>query len=111
MVHLRIVVPPHNSEHALDLLRETPSVVNLIFLPGAAHKPEGDVILCDVAREDTSVVIGDLREFDIDVEGSIAIEEIDSAISVVAKRAEEAAVGAPSDAVVWEEVESRTSEN
>jgi uncharacterized hydrophobic protein (TIGR00271 family) len=111
MVHLRIVVPSYQSEHALDLLEGIPSVFNLVFLERAARKPEGDVILCDVAREDTSVVIGDLRELDIDVEGSIAIEEIDSQISAAGLRAEKAARGAPSDAVVWEEVESRTSEN
>jgi uncharacterized hydrophobic protein (TIGR00271 family) len=111
VVHLRIVVPSHQSEHALDLLEGTPSVVNLIFLERAAKRPEGDVILCDVAREDASVVIGDLKELDIDVEGSIAIEMIDSQISEAAEAAEKAAVGMPSDAVVWEEVEARTSEN
>jgi uncharacterized hydrophobic protein (TIGR00271 family) len=111
MVHLRIVVPSHNAQHALDLLRETDSVVNLIYLERAAQKPEGDVILCDVAREDASVVISDLREFEIHHEGSIAIEEIDSHISDVATLAEEAAEGSPADAVVWEQVESRTSEN
>jgi hypothetical protein len=51
VVHLRIVVPSHNAEHALDLLNATPSVANLIYLERAAHKPEGDVILCDVSRE------------------------------------------------------------
>jgi uncharacterized hydrophobic protein (TIGR00271 family) len=111
MVHLRIVVPSHNAEHALDLLRETDSVVNLIYLERAAQKPEGDVILCDVAREDASLIISDLREFDIHHEGSIAIEEVDSHISDVATMAEEAAEGSPADAVVWEQVESRTSEN
>jgi uncharacterized hydrophobic protein (TIGR00271 family) len=111
LVHLRIVVPSYQSEHALELLEHIPSISNLVFLERAARKPEGDVILCDVAREDASVVIGDLRELDIDVEGSISIEEIDSQISAAALRAEKAAPGAPSDAVVWEEVESRTSEN
>jgi uncharacterized hydrophobic protein (TIGR00271 family) len=111
VVHLRIVVPSHNAQHALDLLRETPSVSNLIYLERAAQKPEGDVILCDVAREDASVVVSDLKEFEIEKEGSIAMEDIDSLISEGAKRAEKAAVGFPSDAVVWEEVEARTSEN
>jgi uncharacterized hydrophobic protein (TIGR00271 family) len=105
------VVPSYQAEHALDLLERTPSVVNLIYLERAAKRPEGDVILCDVAREDASVVVGDLKELDIDVEGSIAIEMIDSQISVAADAAEKAAAGMPSDAVVWEEVEARTSEN
>jgi uncharacterized hydrophobic protein (TIGR00271 family) len=111
MVHMRIVAPSHDAEHALDLLKAVPSVVNLVFLPGAAQKPEGDVILCDVAREDASVIISDLKEFGIDREGSIALENVDSLISEHAEQAERAARGAPSDAVVWEEVASRTSEN
>jgi uncharacterized hydrophobic protein (TIGR00271 family) len=111
MVHLRIVAPSHDAEHALDLLKATPSVCNLVFLPGAAHKPEGDVILCDVAREDASVIVSDLKEFGIQKSGSIAMEDIDSLISDHAEAAEKAAAGYPTDAVVWEEVESRTSEN
>ncbi len=95
----------------MNLLRATPSVINLIFLERAALKPEGDVILCDVAREDASVVIGDLRELEVHREGSIAIEEVDSEISDSAIVAEKAAAGAPGDAVVWEQVETRTSES
>ena len=111
MVHLRIVSPPHQTDHALELLRATPSVCNLIYLERAAEKPMGDVILCDVAREEASVVVSDLKELEIDKHGSIAMEDIDSQISSVAATAEKAARGLPSDAVVWEEVEARTSEN
>jgi len=111
VVHLRIVVPSYQAEHALDLLNAAPSVCNVIYLERVAHKPEGDVILCDVAREDASVIISDLRELEIDKEGSIAMEMIDSQVSSAAIAAEKAAEGLPSDAVVWEEVESRTSEN
>ena len=111
MVHMRIVVPAYQSEHVLDLLEHLPSACNVILLERAARKPQGDVILCDVAREEASVVVSDLRELNVDVEGSIAIEHIDSVISAVAAEAERAAAGQPGDAVVWEEVESRTSEN
>jgi uncharacterized hydrophobic protein (TIGR00271 family) len=111
MVHMRIVVPAYQTEHVLDLLEGLPSACNVILLERAARKPQGDVILCDVAREDASVVVSDLRELDVDTEGSIAIEHIDSAISAVAAAAERSAAGHPGDAVVWEEVESRTSEN
>src|SRR5690348_7065516 len=111
MVHMRIVVPSYQSEHVLELLEHTPSAFNVILLSGAARKPEGDVILCDVAREDASVIVSDLRELDVDTEGSIAIEQIDSMISAIAHQAEQAAAGQPGDAVVWEEVETRTSEN
>jgi uncharacterized hydrophobic protein (TIGR00271 family) len=111
VVHLRIVVPSYQAEQALDLLSAAPSVCNVIYLERVAHRPEGDVILCDVAREDASVIISDLRELQIDKEGSISVEMIDSQLSAAATAAEKAAQGLPSDAVVWEEVEARTSEN
>ena len=111
MVHLRIVAPDAEAKKALALFLETDSVYNVIVLEDVARKPEGHAILCDVAREDASVVIADLKEIGIHKCGSIAIEDIDSQISDVAIAAEKAAAGLPSDAVVWEEVESRTSEN
>jgi len=110
MVHLRIVVPAERSQQVLDVLEATPSTCNLVFLAGAARKPPGDVVLCDVAREDASVVIEDLKDLGIPRDGSISLEQIDSQLSDAAERAERAAPGAPSDAVVWEEVEARTSE-
>ncbi|MGI8727811.1 MAG: hypothetical protein ACR2K6_09070 [Solirubrobacterales bacterium] len=109
MVHLRIVVPGKQSTQALDLLDDAESVCNLVHLEGVARKPVGDVILCDVAREDASLIVADLRELDIDRNGSIALEEIDSEISGFASAAEGAARGG-SDPVVWEEVTKQTSE-
>jgi uncharacterized hydrophobic protein (TIGR00271 family) len=111
MVHLRIVAPDSEAQKALALFEETDSVYNVIHLKDCASKPKGDVILADVAREDASIVISDLKELGIHKCGSIAIEDIDSQISDVAIAAEKAAAGLPSDAVVWEEVEARTSEN
>jgi uncharacterized hydrophobic protein (TIGR00271 family) len=110
MIHFRIVVPSYQSEHVLDLLDGVDSVTNLIFLERAARRPQGDVILCDVARDDASVIVSDLKELEVHIEGSIALEQIDSQISVAADAAESAEKGF-GDAVVWEEVETRTSEN
>jgi uncharacterized hydrophobic protein (TIGR00271 family) len=111
VVHLRIVAPDWLADRTLDLLCGVDSPYNVIHLPGAARKPEGDVILCDLAREDASVIIDDLRELEIPHHGSIAVEFIDTEISEVAEEAEKAAAGLPGDAVIWEEVEARTSEN
>jgi len=111
MVHLRIVVPSERSEKVLGLLEATPSASNLVFFPGAARRPAGDVLLVDIAREEASVVIDDLKELHVPRDGSIALEQIDSQLSDSAEAAERAAQGAPSDAVVWEEVEARTQES
>jgi uncharacterized hydrophobic protein (TIGR00271 family) len=110
MVHLRIVVPANLAQQVIELLCAAASVTNVVHLRDAAHKPEGDLILCDVAREDASLLIGDLKDLKVPSVGSIAVELIDSSISAVADAAEKAAPGLPSDAVVWEEVEARTSE-
>jgi uncharacterized hydrophobic protein (TIGR00271 family) len=110
MVHLRVVVPADIAEKVIALLCAAPAVTNVVHFAHAAHKPEGDLILCDVAREDASLVIADLKDLQVQHVGSIAVELIDSSISDVARAAEHAAPGLPSDAVVWEEVEARTSE-
>ena len=111
MVHLRIVSPPDRTDAVHDLLCDAASVCNVIRLPEAARRPDGDAIFCDVAREDASVILGRLKEMGIGRDGSIAMESIDTAISRWAEEAERRAPGAPADAVVWEEVEERTSEN
>src|SRR5829696_2791593 len=111
MIHLRIVAPEEAAHKALEILHASPAVLNVVHLHAAASKPEGDLILCDVAREEASVIIGDLKELDIPRVGSIAVEHIDTALSDAAVAAEKAAPGLPSDAVVWEEVQQRTSED
>jgi uncharacterized hydrophobic protein (TIGR00271 family) len=111
VIHLRIVAPDDCCGDALRLLHDSPAVVNIVHLPGAASKPDGDLILCDVAREDASLVLADLRRLDLHKRGSIAMENIDTFLSKVAEEAEQAAAGLPSDAVIWEEVEQRSSES
>ena len=110
MVHLRIVAPERRADEAMDRLCATDSVCNVIRLQEPSRRPDGVVIMCDVAREDASVVIADLKALDIHHEGSIALEQIDTSISDVARRAERHAEGAPADAVVWEQVEAATDE-
>ncbi|HYN52878.1 MAG TPA: DUF389 domain-containing protein [Thermoleophilaceae bacterium] len=111
MIHLRIVAPEDVAHHALELLCASPAVINVVHFHGASHKPKGDVLLCDVTREEASLIISDLKELDIPAVGSIAVEHVDTAISDAAVAAEKAAPGLPSDAVVWEEVQQRTSED
>jgi uncharacterized hydrophobic protein (TIGR00271 family) len=111
MVHLRIVAPSDRAQAAMDLLCGTDSVCNVIRLSDPSTRPDGEVIMCDVAREDASVVLSDLKELGVHEDGSIALELVDTALSRHAEEAERHAPGAPSDAVVWEEVEARTNEN
>jgi uncharacterized hydrophobic protein (TIGR00271 family) len=111
IVHLRLVVPQGRTTGVLDALGNSPAVFNIVRLPGASVKPAGDLVLCDVAREEVSVVVDALCGLGLDNEGSIAIEPVESTISAAAQQAVRAAAGSPADAVIWEEVEARTSES
>jgi uncharacterized hydrophobic protein (TIGR00271 family) len=112
VVHLRIVAPAGTCEHVLELLEDTPSAFNIVYIKGVARKPDGDLITADVARRDVSLLVADLRELDVDREGSISIDEIDAEISGIAHDAHRRRrndIG--SDPVVWENVAVRTSES
>jgi uncharacterized hydrophobic protein (TIGR00271 family) len=111
MVHLRLIAPPSLAESAYRVVRDHPSALNVVRLRGAAEHPDGDLILCDVAREDASLVVAELRSLGLERDGSIVLEPISSLVSDAARRAEEAALGSPADAVVWETVEFQTSES
>lgn len=110
MVHLRIVAPDAVSDRVIDLLERSDSVCNVTLLSGVVRNPTGDLITADVAREDASVVISDLKDLGVHREGTIALEQTDTHISERAELVEERAAGVPSDAVVWEEVEARTED-
>ncbi len=111
MVHLRIVAPHAECRHVVDLLANSDSAFNIVHLENVATKPDGDLVLCDVIRADVSLVVADLRELDVDVDGSIAIDEIDSEISGLTSNAFRRRDDFAADPVVWENVSSRTSEN
>src|SRR5215216_6488685 len=57
MVHLRVVVPERHAERAMDLLCGTDSVLNVIRLEERAVRPEGVVIMCDVAGAPADAVV------------------------------------------------------
>jgi uncharacterized hydrophobic protein (TIGR00271 family) len=111
VIHLRIVAPASLAGRVIDLLERAPAVLNIVRIPDVARRPHGDLILCDVPREDASVLIAELRKLGVDRAGTISVEEIDTAISEAAREAQDVAQGHPSDAVIWEEVETRTSES
>src|SRR5262245_7657203 len=107
MVHMRVVAPGEKAERVHGILCATASVINVVRVPGASTNPAGDLILCDLAREDASVIISRLRELGLQHDGSIAISSTD-VISDFAVAAEKHAPGSPADAVIWEELDQRT---
>ncbi|MGY1733429.1 DUF389 domain-containing protein [Geodermatophilus sp. SYSU D01045] len=109
LLQLRVTVPPDRTDAVRDLFTRCPGTAHLAVLPGASVEPPGDLVLADVARESADALVGGLRELHVDRDGGIAIEAVDTAVSAVAERAEEAAPGDGSDAVVWEQVVRTTA--
>lgn len=111
MVHLRLIAGAKEAPRVLRVLEDSPAVASLVRIAGSSVRPPGDLILCDVAREEVSVVVSQLRRSGLGRGSSISIDAVDSVISPGARRAALASAGSPADAVIWEEVEARTSES
>ncbi|MCW5251521.1 MULTISPECIES: DUF389 domain-containing protein [unclassified Streptomyces] len=110
MLHLRLIIPADRTDDAVRLVRETVGTTHLVVLPGAAREPEGDVVLCDVARESADELVRRLRRLGIQRDGAITAESIGMSLSDHADRAEREAPGSPADAVLWEQLEEATNE-
>ncbi|MFI9077734.1 DUF389 domain-containing protein [Streptomyces sioyaensis] len=110
MLHLRLMVPADRTDEVVELLEATVGATHLAVLSGAARDPQGDVVLCDVAREAGDGLLARLRAMDLDKTGSIAIEHIDLSLSLRADRAENEAPGEGADAVLWESLSDATHE-
>ncbi|WP_329276148.1 DUF389 domain-containing protein [Streptomyces sp. NBC_01451] len=110
MLHLRLITPADRTDDVVQLIGKTVGTTHLVVLPGAARNPAGDVVMCDVAREAGDELIAGLRELDLDVTGSIAVENIDLSLSERADKAEKDAPGEGADAVLWEHLTDATHE-
>lgn len=110
MFALRLTCPPHATDAVVSLLHRHPAATHLVLLRGAGLEPAGDVVLVDLAREAVSEVLGELRALPGGADWPFALENVDTTLSPYADEAERVAPGLGVDAVVWEEVEARTSE-
>ena len=110
MLHLRLIVPVDSTDRARSLLADHQGVTNVVVLPGAGVRPEGDVMLADVARESANHVLDQLAGLGLTRRGSITVQGVDLALSTDADRAEAQAPGEGSDAVVWAELAARAKE-
>jgi len=104
MIHLRIIAPEDLADGAIELLRRCASTTNIVVHRGAAIQPVGDTVSCDVAEEDASYLVADLRAMGIPERGTIDIERLDASVSSAARDAERQTHGSAADAVIWENV-------
>ncbi|GEL19045.1 DUF389 domain-containing protein [Pseudonocardia asaccharolytica] len=110
MLHLRVICPPERTGVVQAELVAEPGATHITVQPGIALAPAGDVVEADVTREAADQVLATLRDLGIDRSGGITLETIDTTLSEAADAAEKAVPGDPADAVVWEELITRTGE-
>ncbi|WBB63708.1 DUF389 domain-containing protein [Streptomyces sp. WMMC500] len=110
MLHLRIQCPAARTDEVVGLLHKTVGTAHLAVLRGASLDPEGDVVLCDVAREAADQLLHQLRVRGLCDEGAVSVDHVDLTLSRRADQAEEAAPGEAADAVVWESLVEETHE-
>lgn len=106
-MHLRLIVPADRADLVVETLVTDDRATNVVVLPGAARRPAGDVVHCDVTREATSDILAWLKAMGLYDDGSVAIASVDASPSRNARETERAAPGAPDDAVVWDVVVDR----
>ncbi|WP_053204034.1 DUF389 domain-containing protein [Jiangella muralis] len=111
MLHLRVTTPAETTDRVVELLDECPGVASIAVLRGASVRPEGDLVLAELARESAEGMIHALRELGVDQTGTIALESVETSVSAAAERAEDEAPGEGADAVIWEQVVRRADED
>jgi uncharacterized hydrophobic protein (TIGR00271 family) len=111
VLHLRLIVPAELTDRIVDQLAATPGVVHIVRGAGVATQPDGEVVLCDVAREAANEVVERLQDHDVHRDGAIVIEAVEVAVSDAAAAAEAASPGEGADALIWEHLEARTRDD
>lgn len=111
VLHLRLHVPDDLVGRVSNVLEGDDTVTDVVVMRDAYCKPPGTLVLADVARENATGVLTELRRLRLHHRGTISITEVDTILSAAAHRAEQIAPGAPDDGVVWESVEQRLRED
>jgi uncharacterized hydrophobic protein (TIGR00271 family) len=107
LTHLRLTVPTDLSDQVRELLLDHECTTNVTVQPGVVLQPAGDLIECDVAREQAGTLLRTLDGLELDHRGGILIEAPVGTPFAEARRIEAQAPGHPDDAVIWEAVEAQ----
>lgn len=105
MLHLRVVCPADVAEPVREALTDRVGVVAVRVAGESSH---GVLVCADLARESADDVFDDLRALGVLDAGMVSIQPLDTAVGVLAARAEDEAPGAGPDAIVWDELVART---
>lgn len=107
MLRLSVIAPADLTSRIVDALEDDEAVSALLVQRGAAVKPAGDLITCDLAREGANEVVDFLREWGVHERGTVHLEHSSTWMSRAGFDAERRTPGSSADAVVWADVTQR----
>ena len=111
MVHLRIIAPRAEADRAIDAPAACRAPSRRSSSTAARRSSRaGDVVSCDVADEEASFIVGDLRQMGISECGIIDVDHLDASVSTRGLEATRRARGSAADAVVWHAVGERIAQ-
>lgn len=105
MLHVRVVSPPGSTGHLVERLSTDPGVRNLVVMPGAARRPDGDAVQFDLLTRFANPVLRELRAR-VQDHGSVVIQNVDAAITGPGEAADHRGQRYGEVPPVWELVES-----
>src|SRR4051794_40435672 len=108
MLHLRVVCPQETAGRVVDALGEHVGVVAIRL---AGESSSGYEVHADLARECAGAVLESLHRLDVADSGMIILQPLDTAIGALVRKAEDDAPGEGADALIWDELATRTGED
>jgi uncharacterized hydrophobic protein (TIGR00271 family) len=105
MLHVRLVSPPGSTDHLVERLSADPGVRNLVVIPGAARRPDGDAVQFDLLTRFANPVLRELRA-QLPDRGSVVIQNVDAAINGPGEPGDHGRQRNGEIPPVWEMVES-----
>jgi uncharacterized hydrophobic protein (TIGR00271 family) len=80
VLHVRVVSPQDLTPRLVSALTGEPGVRNLVVLPGAARRPDGDAVQFDLLNESANPMLRQLRRLHTGSRGSVTVGEVNVAL-------------------------------
>jgi uncharacterized hydrophobic protein (TIGR00271 family) len=108
MLHLRLVCPQPLVAAVVDALSDKAGVIAITQDGESSH---GSVVTADLARECADEVLHQLHRIGVHDQGMIALAPVDTALGRLVTAAEDDAPGEAADALIWDELATRTGDD
>ena len=105
MLRVRVVSPASLTGQLVERLTAAPGVQNLVVLPEAVRRPQGDAVHFDLSDGAANPVFRELRELGLARHGSISVERVDATLTAAGSVGKTGALRRET-APVWEMVEA-----